>query len=250
MTHRPYFERIAHVLASVTLGLGLLALPPLLQIFSTDAAGLAPSPVTTRPRAAHVREGDLVARFSVPRLSLDVAVYEGVGTRTLAWGPGHLPGTALPGEEGTRNPSVIAVPRDAGSALVEQMRVGDGVDIRSPFGLKRYRVSELSVVPADRLHFRPTDRCRVAVVTPYPANEVGPAPLRLAVLLDPVADENAASVAAAAVVPHRILPRAPRERSVAPAQLVKAESRSETRSTGRIVRSGYADASAALPDGK
>ncbi|HEY6221719.1 MAG TPA: class D sortase, partial [Candidatus Eisenbacteria bacterium] len=195
MKHHPYLERAAHLLAAVALAVGLLGAVPMLDALSQSPAEIQSAAAGDFP-AARVEEGDLVARVTVPRLALDAPVYEGVQSRTLASGAGHLPGTPLPGEDGARRNSIIAVPRDAGpTAALADLQIGEGVQMRTPFGLKSYRVTQRRILPPERVRLGQTARPRVTFVTAYPADSIGPAPLRLAVILEPAGHgESLASV--------------------------------------------------------
>src|SRR5262249_10186595 len=55
-------------------------------------------------------EGDMVGRLSIPRLNVSVMVLEGIASRTLRLGAGHIPGTAFPGFGGNTG---IAAHRDS-----------------------------------------------------------------------------------------------------------------------------------------
>lgn len=46
------------------------------------------------------KDGDVVARIEIPKIKVDAYVYEGTSLPTLRKGPGHMIGTALPGEKG------------------------------------------------------------------------------------------------------------------------------------------------------
>lgn len=183
MTHRPYLERAAHVLAAISLAFGILAAVPMAEAFRSSPTRLALSR-TTPPRLGSFSSGDLVARLAVPRLSIDAPVFEGVEGDAMARGAGHLPGTALPGEEGGRNDTLLAVPRDSAAAKISQARVGDDVTMRTPFGVREYRVIERRVVAPRLVRVSRSRRKRITVVTPYPSDSVGPAPLRLALVLE------------------------------------------------------------------
>ncbi|MEO8347720.1 MAG: class D sortase, partial [Acidobacteriota bacterium] len=125
--------------------------------------------------------GDTIARLSIDRIGLETPVREGVDQVTLAHGPGHVPGTALPGEESGRMHAVIATARDAADPFVEKLVVGDRVEVRTPFGPRTYRVVQRRTVPAGELAVGPTDEPTLTLVAPYPSDSVGPAPLRLVV---------------------------------------------------------------------
>jgi sortase (surface protein transpeptidase) len=45
-------------------------------------------------------KGSAIARLAIPRLGLTSIVIEGAGEEELSLAPGHIPGTALPGEAG------------------------------------------------------------------------------------------------------------------------------------------------------
>jgi sortase (surface protein transpeptidase) len=55
-------------------------------------------------------EGDMVGRLEIPRLDVSVMVLEGVASRTLRLGAGHIPGTSIPGFGGNAG---IAAHRDS-----------------------------------------------------------------------------------------------------------------------------------------
>ncbi len=68
---------------------------------ATEAATTVALPVPEAPPDEHAVEaaGEL-GRIEVPRLGLDLAFFEGVTLPTLDKGPGHWPGSALPGQVG------------------------------------------------------------------------------------------------------------------------------------------------------
>ena len=135
----------------------------------------------TSPPLGRICVGDTIARLSIERLGVETPVREGVDEVTLAHGPGHVPGTALPGEVTGRMHSVIATSRDASEPFVEKLVIGDRVEVRTPFGPRLYRVVRRSTVPAAELSIEPTDEPTLTLVSPYPSDSIGPAPLRLVV---------------------------------------------------------------------
>ena len=181
MTHRPYFERALHVLGTVAIGLGILAAAPMAEALWSFGSGHAEH--GSRAPLARLPNGELVARITIPRLGLDTPVYEGVAPADLARGAGHLPGTALPGEEGGPNHCVVAIARDSSAAPISEDNVGENVTMRTPFGMRYYRVSTKRVLPPDAVSTAATRTPLVTIVTPYPADSIGPAPMRLALTL-------------------------------------------------------------------
>ena len=80
-----------------------------------DRAALHPPGPTTGPPVvasaiAAPAPGGPVGILSIPKISLSMVVVEGTDADQLRSGPGHYPGTPLPGEEGTR-PSPATGPR-------------------------------------------------------------------------------------------------------------------------------------------
>jgi sortase A len=138
--------------------------------------------------------GDTVARIAVPRLGFEAAVREGVDESTLAYGPGHVPGTALPGDESVRKQAVIAVARDVAASFAAKLALGDRVELRTPFGLRTYRVVERRTLKADEVRIESKGPPSLTFLAPYPSDSIGPAPLRLEVRAEPCAPEAASSV--------------------------------------------------------
>jgi sortase A len=84
-----------------------------------------------------------VARLQVPRLRIDRPILSDATGRTLAFGLGHLGGTAPPGVPGR---CVVAGHRDSWAAFLRGLRRGDVMVVRAAHGERRYTVTELRVV--------------------------------------------------------------------------------------------------------
>lgn len=173
------------------------------------------------PAPGRISPGDTVARLFVPRLSFEAAVGEGVDETTLAFGPGHVPGTALPGDESGRKHAVIVIARDTTDPFASDLALGDVIELRTPFGLRSYRVVERQTLRIEDVTIAPTDEPALTLLAPYPPDSIGPAPLRLAVRAEPFEPAFA-----------------------------NARTRSATRSTGRISTLAPLGISAALPEGR
>src|SRR5687768_5168673 len=74
--------------------------------------------------AGELAPGAPVARLTIPRIGLDEIVVEGVGNRELNAGPGHLPGSALPGLPGN---SVVSAHRDRHFSDLGGVAIGDTI---------------------------------------------------------------------------------------------------------------------------
>jgi sortase A len=133
-----------------------------------NASGLAPDPVTG------VAAGQGLAILRIPRLGADYhwVVVEGTSRGALRDGPGHLPGTALPGQVGN---VVISGHRTTyGHPFwhLDELAAGDPVDVEVRDRGYRYRVTSSTVV-------NPND---VAVTQPVPPPAAGAAAPRLLTL--------------------------------------------------------------------
>lgn len=122
-----------------------------------------------------------VARLMIPKARADFVVLAGASGRTLAFGPGHLDGTAMPGAPGN---CVLSAHRDTQFAVLRDLARGDEIVLETPDGRRRiYRVEEIAVV--DRSSTRPLERTVEPVLTlvtcyPFDAITAG-GPLRFVV---------------------------------------------------------------------
>jgi LPXTG-site transpeptidase (sortase) family protein len=186
---RRAFAPAGTILVAGALLAGAGALESLGSRFSFGAERTAfPAPL------GKISAGDTVARIAVPRLRFEAAVREGVDENTLAYGPGHVPGTALPGDESSREQTVIAVARDVACSFATKLALGDRVELRTPFGLRTYRVVERRTLKADELKIAAGGPPALTFLAPYPSDSIGPAPLRLEVRAEPCSPERASSV--------------------------------------------------------
>ena len=122
--------------------------------------------------------GTPVARVTVPRLGLDEVVVEGVGDEELRAGPGHMIGSALPGDSGT---SVISAHRDRHFHALGGIARGDTVVTESASGTVVWTVSRIRVVHADDSALEARTTPTLMLTTCWPIRYVGPAPDRLIV---------------------------------------------------------------------
>jgi sortase A len=127
-----------------------------------------------------------VARLAVPRLGVTRIVLAGASGRSLAFGPGHLPGTARPGTPGN---SVVAAHRDTHFAFLRELAPGDEVRVETPAGaVRHYRVAGSEVVRADdRAVSAQGSGERLTLVTCWPFDAVQPGtPWRYVVVAEAV----------------------------------------------------------------
>jgi len=123
-----------------------------------------------------------VARLFAPAQDVDLLVLAGATGRTLAFGPGHHDGSAMPGEPGN---TVLEAHRDTHFRFLHDVAVGDTLIVELPAGERfHYRVRAIEVADQrdlrlPRLPAEPT----LTLVTCYPfdAIETG-GPLRYVVV--------------------------------------------------------------------
>jgi LPXTG-site transpeptidase (sortase) family protein len=139
-----------------------------------------------------IADGAPVARLVIPKIGLDEIVLEGVDGEELNAGPGHLPGTALPGERGN---AVISAHRDRHFKHFDRLDVGDTITTESAARRNRWVVISARVVDANApALFRTTD-AMLTLTTCWPIRYVGTAPERLVVTAKPVAPAGSRRVA-------------------------------------------------------
>jgi sortase A len=123
-----------------------------------------------------------IARLVVPALRLETFILAGASGRTLAFGPGHVDGTARPGESGN---AVVSGHRDTHFAFLRRLREGDAVLVERRDGqVRHYVVSGARVVDRrDRwVASGAFDDTRLTLVTCYPFDALRPGgPLRYVV---------------------------------------------------------------------
>ena len=141
-----------------------------------------PSPPvgTTRlSKPVRPRDGESFARLSIPRLEAELYVVEGDDSGDLRRGPGHLPGTAMPGDDGN---CVIAGHRDTHFRVLKDIRKGDDIILQTSRGQFLYRVERTQIVPpTNTAPLQPTSRAELNLITCYPFYYVGAAPKRFVV---------------------------------------------------------------------
>jgi sortase A len=143
------------------------------------AADTGPRKTRKKARRPALAAEDLVGRIEIPRLRLKAVVAEGVSARTLRLAVGHVPGTALPGEDGN---VVLAGHRDTFFRPLKDVEPGDAVTLTTAEGRFEYRVEAAEVVAPTRTDLlESTSAPTLTLVTCYPFYLVGSAPDRFIV---------------------------------------------------------------------
>ena len=157
---------------------------------TADFRDLAPSHVELSPAADSLTS----LRVVIPRLGMDLAVFEGVSAKALRRGPGHLPGTPCPGLSRAEGNCVLTGHRDSFFRPLSNAREGDLVELRAGDRSRRYRLVRKIIVRPEQVEVvAPTGEARLTLLTCYPFRWIGPAPLRLAWQAEPEVSTAAAS---------------------------------------------------------
>ena len=138
-------------------------------------------PVSSAPVApkAAVARGSVLGRLEISRIGISVIIAEGTDGRTLRRAAGHIPGTALPGEQGN---IAISGHRDTFFRPLRNIRPDDEITLATLNGSYSYRVDTIQVVEPDHMEvLDSTTESVLTLVTCYPFYFVGPAPQRFIV---------------------------------------------------------------------
>ncbi|MEM1162166.1 MAG: sortase [Pseudomonadota bacterium] len=123
------------------------------------------------------------ARITVPRLGVGTVVLNQASGSAMAWGPGHVAGTAPIGAPGL---SAIAGHRDTHLAFTGDLRPGDRVDVDTGGVTHRFEVRKALVVDSRRWRFesRFSGPSTLVLSTCWPLDAKTPGPLRFIVYAD------------------------------------------------------------------
>jgi sortase A len=140
--------------------------------------------------------------IQIPNIGVDQAVVEGVGVEDLKKGPGHYPGTPLPGEAGN---SAIAGHRTTYGApfnRLDELKNGDPITVRTRAGTFRYEVSSSKVVsPSEVSVLAPTPDNRLTLTTCNPKYSAAQRLIIVAALIGPAAPPVEAPIGGPAAPP-------------------------------------------------
>ena len=126
-----------------------------------------------------------LAILRIPKLNLEVPVYDGTTDAVLDIAAGRIESTALPGTPGNVG---IAAHRDGFFRVLGDLKEGDALVLDTPVATEQYRVEWIRITtPTDVSVILPTPGPAVTLVGCYPFYHVGPAPQRFIVRAVPAA---------------------------------------------------------------
>ncbi len=125
------------------------------QVASEERAIAGPSPrrlaELARSEARRVGTGHALGRIRLPTLHRSYVMVQGTDEASLRRGPGHYPGTPLPGEPGTVGVAGHRTTYLAPFKTIDRLRPGDPVVLEMPYGDFTYRVQATRIVEPNAL---------------------------------------------------------------------------------------------------
>ena len=96
--------------------------------------------------ARTLEDGKPIGRIDIPSIDADYVVVQGTGEAALQKGPGHYPDTALPGQGKTIGIAGHRTTYLAPFNRIDDIDVGDSVELRMPYGTFDYEVTKTKIV--------------------------------------------------------------------------------------------------------
>ena len=151
--------------------------PALVSPAKVESAPAKPARNTSAPVPAE--HSPLIGKIEIPRVNVAAVVREGVDAGTLDRAVGHVPGTAMPGEDGNL---ALAAHRDRYFRGLRNIRLGDQIRVETTEGVYEYVVDSTRIVPPTEVSvLNPTPEPSITLITCYPFTFIGPAPERFIV---------------------------------------------------------------------
>ena len=160
-----------------------VATPPTVTTAPAPTTTLEPLPVPAEPPPPRSKEPYIeLATMEIPALSIATPLLEGISLNTLDLGPGHWPGTALPGQLGN---VVIGGHRTSHGKIfrnIDRLAPGDEVIFTTAGERFVYAVTETTIVTPDAMYI--VDQTRARTATLFACHPVGSTRERIVVHLE------------------------------------------------------------------
>lgn len=122
-----------------------------------------------------------VGSIEIPKIDVDKPMFEGITLTTLDLGPGHWPGTAMPGQLGNVVVAGHRVSHDKPFRHLDRLEPGDDVILTTADGRFVYKVTGTEIVYPDALWI--TDQTPDYTATLFACHPVGSTKQRIVVHL-------------------------------------------------------------------
>ena len=110
-----------------------------------------------------------MGRLEIPAIGVETVVVEGTEPGALRSGPGHYPGTALPGAGTTVAIAGHRTTYGAPFRRLDDLERGDLITLRMPYGRVAYRVERTRIVDPDATWVvRAADREQLVLTACHP----------------------------------------------------------------------------------
>ncbi len=119
---------------------------------ATAESGAATAPVTPAPA-----QGEPVGIIEIPKIGLERVIVQGVSKADLKKGPGHYPGTPLPGQAGNSGIAGHRTTYGAPFNRIDELVPGDEITITTPQGRFTYTVIKAPDSDAAPYIVKPSD---------------------------------------------------------------------------------------------
>jgi sortase A len=117
--------------------------------------------------------GKAFGTIEIPRLGLNVPLLSGITDTVLDRGPGHWPGTALPGQVGNVVVAGHRVSHTRPFRYIDQLQIGDEIIYTTAAGRFRYRVSETFIVTPQQVEIvRQSDAYETTLFACHPPGSI------------------------------------------------------------------------------
>ncbi len=127
-----------------------------------------------------IKKGDKVGTISIPKLKIQLFIYEGTTENELLKGVGHYIQSVLPGENDN---CVLSAHRLTYFKNLEKLKIGDKIFIQTKEEQLIYIVAKKRIVDKDdRTVIVPTSKAVLTLTTCYPFVYIGNAPKRYIVI--------------------------------------------------------------------
>jgi sortase A len=126
-----------------------------------------------------------IAKITFNNTQEDYIVLAGGTGRTMAFGPGHVSATPLPGNGGN---SVIVGHRDTHFTVLKDLKFGDEIDVQTANKHIRYKVASLSIIDKSQsevMNNFGSEQLTLITCYPFDAIQAG-GPLRYVVQAEPI----------------------------------------------------------------
>lgn len=155
---------------------------PATRVPNVRLASAVPLPAVAMS-AKEIRRGAVVARLVIPAINLDEIVMEGVGPVELNGGPGHFPGSVLPGEAGN---AILSAHRDRHFRRLGELGIGSHIRTQTRNHTVEWVITERRIVSRDMPALFEEPEATLTLTTCWPIRYFGSAPDRLLLVAKPV----------------------------------------------------------------